>query len=93
MSIPGLIAVGGLSRFISPGENQLPKLVKVFSSKGKHQYEFGDMFDYKDNWVSVWANWINFDVDDGCFYLSFRHQNRIEKYSHEGNSCGKQTGS
>ncbi len=81
---PGLIAVGGLSRFISPEENKLPKLVKVFNLKGKLQYEFGDMFDYKDNWISVWANWLHFDVDDAYFYLSFRYQNRIEKYSLDG---------
>lgn len=70
---------------ISPKEKDLPRLIKVFDFKGKLQYEFGEMFDFKDNWVSLWANWIYFDVDDdGYFYLTFRHQNRVEKYSPEG---------
>jgi len=82
---PGLIAVGGFSKLSSPKEKDLPMLLQVFNLKGKLQYEFGEMFDYKDNWVSLWANWFFFDVDgNGYFYLAFRHQNRIEKYSPEG---------
>ena len=87
---PELVALGGLSRFVSPDEQNLPKLIKVFNLKGKLQYEFGDIFDYKDNWVNLWANWFYFDVDDeGCFYLAFRHQNRIEKYSPGGDLMWK----
>lgn len=82
---PELVAIGGISRFVSPEEKNLPKLIKVFNLKGKLQYEFGDIFDYEDNWVNLWANWFYFDVDDeGYFYLAFRHQNRVEKYSPGG---------
>ena len=82
---PGYVVVGGLSNLIPPKEKQLPKLLQVFNLRGKLEYEFGDMFDYKDNWVSLWANWFYFDVDeDGYFYLTFRHQNRVEKYTPEG---------
>jgi hypothetical protein len=83
---PGLIVMGGfVTRRISQKEKKLPKLLKVFNTKGKLQYEFGDMMDYKDNWLSLWANWHHFDLDkDGYAYLTFRHQNRIEKYSPDG---------
>ena len=87
---PGLIACGGISRLVSPEEENLPKLIKVFNLKGKLQYEFGDIYDYKDNWVNLWANWFYFDVDDeGNFCLTFRHQNRVEKYSSVGNLIWK----
>jgi len=82
---PGLVVVGGFSKLVPPNEKNLPKLLHLFNLKGKLQYELGDMFDYNDNWISFWANWFYFDVDeDSNFYLAFRHQNRIEKYSLEG---------
>jgi len=89
---PGLIAMGGYSGWIPPEEKTLPKLIIVFDLKGNLQYAFGDMFDYKDNWVSQHGNWFDYDVDKkGYIYLSFRFQNRIEKYSSKGKIIWKAT--
>jgi hypothetical protein len=89
---PGRIAMGGNFGWIPDEEKTLPKLVKVFDLDGNLQYSFGDILDYKDNWVSQHGNWFDYDVDKkGCFYLSFRYQNRIEKYSSKGKIIWKAT--
>lgn len=53
--------------------------------KGNLQFEFVDMLDYKSNLVNWRGNRIDYDIaKDGYFYVTFAHQNRIEKYSPEG---------
>jgi hypothetical protein len=66
-------------------EQELPKLIKVLNQKAEVQAEFCDQKDYKDFLVNRLGNRYHFFVDEeGCVYLAFDYQNRIEKYSPEG---------
>ncbi len=66
-------------------DKKLPKPVEIIDRKGKRQKAFGEMKDYGDLNVNSYANWIDFDVDgEDNICLSFRYQNRIEKYSRDG---------
>jgi len=83
----GLIAAGGNPgiRFTETKLQNLVKLIKVFDLKGNLQFEFVDMLDYKNNLVNEEGNRIDYDIGkDGYFYITFTHQNRVEKYSPEG---------
>jgi hypothetical protein len=83
----GRIATGGLFPLTLPGKkaSDFPKLIKILDEKGKLQKEFGEIRDYGQPLLTSHANWFNFDVDPtGNFLISFRYQNRIEKYSPEG---------
>jgi len=83
----GFIAIGGWPRiqFTEAKLQNLIKLIKVLDLKGNLQFEFVDMLDYKNNLVNWMGNRIDYDTTkDGCFYITFAHQNRIEKYSPEG---------
>jgi len=84
----GLIAAGGPPNFSLLAETKakdFPKLIKILDLKGNLQFEFVDMLDYKNNLVNERGNWIDFDAaKDGCCYVTFAYQNRIEKYSPEG---------
>jgi hypothetical protein len=83
----GWMVLGGwihLRELMRAGK-KLPKLVEIIDLKGKKQRAFGEMKDYGDLNVNSYANWIDFDVDgEDNICLSFRCQNRIEKYSGEG---------
>ncbi|MFC1554229.1 NHL repeat-containing protein [candidate division KSB1 bacterium] len=62
-----------------------PKLVKIFDSSGKLKNSFGESLDYNDNMMNSMGNSIYtaFDQENNVF-ISFQHQNRIEKYSPDG---------
>lgn len=83
----GLIATAGYPgiRFTEPKLQKLVKLIKVIDLKGNLGLELVDMFDFKSNKANVFGNLIDFDIGkDGCYYVSFKHQNRVEKYSPDG---------
>jgi sugar lactone lactonase YvrE len=66
-------------------EQELPKMIKVLDMEAKVQNQFGEQKDYKDFLVNRMGNRYHFFVDnEGCVYLAFDYQNRIEKYSPEG---------
>ncbi|MFO7981132.1 MAG: NHL repeat-containing protein [Candidatus Aminicenantes bacterium] len=66
-------------------KKELPKLIKVFDKEGSLVREFGDRFDFKHTLLNHMGNQYEFSVDeDDNVYLTFSHQNRIEKYSPEG---------
>jgi len=62
-----------------------PKLVKLLDPDYALQREFGEPFDYGDEITNSAGNSWEFSVDSrDNIYLCFRLQNRIEKYSPEG---------
>jgi hypothetical protein len=64
----------------------IPQLIRVLDLKGNPQFEFGDPHDFRNNLVNQNGNWADFDTgpqDD--FYITFWYQNRIERFSPEGN--------
>jgi len=83
----GEIIMGGLVnlRDLMGFRKKLSPLLTVINSKGKTQRTFGEMKDYGDINVNARANWIDIDVDkEDSACVSFRYQNRLEKYSPEG---------
>jgi len=63
----------------------LPKMLRLTDSQMNVLKEFGDMVDYKENITNETANWAFFEVDrNDNIYLEFSYQNRIEKYSPDG---------
>ena len=89
-----MVMGGGGMMMISPGgldENQdLGKLLSVLDSEGEIVQEFGEKLDYKDFLMSRMGNAFHFAVDkDGFAYVAFDYQNRIDKYSPEGNLLWK----
>lgn len=88
----GLLAVKGFMPMSDVEEKDinLLKLVKLLDLEGNVQKEFADVFDYGDGITTRYANYFDFDVDkNDNIYLSFFYQNRIEKYSPEGNLLWK----
>ncbi|HHF52198.1 MAG TPA: 6-bladed beta-propeller, partial [Candidatus Aminicenantes bacterium] len=66
-------------------EKELPKLIKVFDTEGNLINEFGEQLDFKNILMNRMGNQYEFAVDeDDCIYVTFLHQNRIEKYSPKG---------
>jgi sugar lactone lactonase YvrE len=66
-------------------DEELPKLIRVFNTEAEIQNEFGEQKDFKDFLVNRLGNRHHIFVDkEGCVYLAFDYQNRIEKYSPEG---------
>jgi hypothetical protein len=63
----------------------LDPLMQVMGKDGKVIKTFGEPRDYKHEMVNAHGNEVRFVVGpDGCIYVSFRFQNRLEKYSAEG---------
>jgi DNA-binding beta-propeller fold protein YncE len=76
---------GGFIMIPSFEENELSKLIKVYDREGNLVREFGEPFDFKHILMNRMGNQYEFAVDeDDCIYVTFMHQNRIEKYSPEG---------
>jgi sugar lactone lactonase YvrE len=78
---------GGIVFSFGPGgETQKPKkLMKLLDSDGSIQIEFGEPVTYKDNFVNRQGNNYSLAVDgNDNIYVSFEYQNRIEKYSPQG---------
>jgi len=66
-------------------EKELPKLIKIFDLKANLVQKFGEPFDFKHRLLNHIGNQYECTVDgDDFIYLTFLHQNRIEKYSPDG---------
>ena len=75
-----MIMSGGMDE-----DQDLGKLLTVLDSEGKVIQEFGEKLDYKDFLMNRSGNQYHFAVDkDGNMYVAFDVQNRIDKYSPEG---------
>ena len=75
----------GLQMVMMNQDEELPELIKVLDMEANVQNEFGEQRDYKDFLVNRMGNRHHIFVDkEGCVYLAFDYQNRIEKYSPEG---------
>jgi sugar lactone lactonase YvrE len=67
-------------------DQELPMLIKVLNKKAEVLKEFCEQKNYKDFLVNRLGNRYQFALDKtGNIYVSFLYQNRIEKYSPEGN--------
>jgi len=82
----GLLAVQAPLLYTSfADKDKLPKLIKLLDQEGKARKEFADIFDFGDPVTSSMGNSCFYDVDrNDNFILSFRAQNRVEKYSGDG---------
>jgi len=91
------LRVFGQDRYLAAVRRQLPiaeeedhmkglePLIQVMDRECNVLKTFGEARDYKHDLVNSTANQVRFAVGaDGFVYVSFRHQNRIEKYSAEG---------
>ncbi len=78
-------SVFSLEMGMRTGEEELPKLIKVVNQEAEVLNEFGDQKDYNDFLVNGMGNRFHFFVDEeGNVYVAFDYQNRIEKYSPDG---------
>lgn len=69
----------------APKPKSRPKLAKLLSPDLEVRLEFGDPVDYGDEITNAAGNSWQFAVDaENHIYLCFANQNRIEKYSSEG---------
>lgn len=83
----GLLAMKGTVEYAFEGKDNepLPKLIRLLDSEGNIEREFGEIFDYKHRLLNHRGNVFHFVTDQNDYiYLSFAHQNRIDKYSSEG---------
>ncbi|MEN6311670.1 MAG: NHL repeat-containing protein [Acidobacteriota bacterium] len=83
----GLIVRGGMFNLweLRAHPGKLPPLLELLDSDGKVRKAFGQATNYKDALVNTDANTFHFDVDrQGNVLVSFWHQNRIDKYSPDG---------
>ncbi|MEW5900623.1 MAG: NHL repeat-containing protein [Acidobacteriota bacterium] len=87
----GELAMAGSGGFmIMFGEEEekakaLPRMIKILDSEGKTVREFGSQRDFKDMLLNRMGNQAQFAVDgNDNIYIGFEFQNRIEKYSPEG---------
>jgi len=66
-------------------DQELPKLIKILNKEAEVQKEFGEQKNYSDFLVNRMGNRYHFTVDKkGNIFIAFDYQNRIEKYSPEG---------
>ena len=83
-----IMGSGGFMSFGPGGMNEdegLPKLMKVLNLEGEVQKEFGEKKDYNDFLMNRIGNAFHYTVDkNNNIYVSFDNQNRIDKYSPEG---------
>ena len=85
---------GGGMMIMGPGgmneDQDLGKLLSVLDTEGNVVKEFGEKLDYKDILMNRAGNRYHFAVDGaGYVYVAFDVQNRIEKYSPEGDLLWK----
>lgn len=83
-----VLAGGGLVSLWQLGQSRkkLPHLFTIVDAKGKKKKTFGEMKNYDDVNVNAHANGIALDVDgEDNVCVAFRHQNRVEKFSADGN--------
>ena len=82
-----IMGKGGIVFAFGPGgESQKPKkLMKLLDSEGNILREFGEPVTYKDSFVNRQGNNFHFAIDeDDNVYVSFEYQNRLEKFSPQG---------
>ena len=83
-----IMGSGGFMSFGPGGMSEdegLPKLMKVLNLEGEVQKEFGEKKDYNDFLMNRMGNAFHYTVDkNNNIYVSFDNQNRIDKYSPEG---------
>lgn len=66
-------------------DQELPELIKILNKEAEIQKEFGEQKNYSDFLVNRLGNRYHFAVDkNGYIFIAFDYQNRIEKYSPEG---------
>jgi sugar lactone lactonase YvrE len=86
----GLVTAGEGGFFFNDPEmlgqqKGLPRLFKKLDLDGKVMGEHGEPFDFGHPLVNQRGNQVRFAVDgEGCVYLAYLYQNRVEKYSPEG---------
>jgi sugar lactone lactonase YvrE len=84
----GLIVKGGGGLNLGAlmqNPKKLPPLLEILELNGKVKKAFGEATDYKDAQVNSIANSLDLDIDkQGNIVLSFWYQNRIDKYSPDG---------
>ncbi len=83
----GLIVKGGSmnSGVLMGTLKKLPKLLDVVDQNGRAKLDFGEATDYGDGVTTHYANQFVFDKDlEKNVCVSFRYQNRIEKYAPDG---------
>lgn len=82
-----IMGKGGIVFAFGPGgESQKPKkLMKLLDPEGNILREFGEPVTYKDSFVNRQGNNFNLAVDgNDNIYVAFEFQNRIEKFSPQG---------
>ena len=83
-----IMGSGGFMSFGPGGMNEdevLPKIIKVLDMEGEVKKEFGEKKDYNDFLMNRMGNAFHYTVDkNNNVYVSFDNQNRIDKYSPEG---------
>jgi len=77
--------VVGCSLGIRHDNSKENPILKIYDTKGNIEHEFGEPFLLATAWKSRSANWTSITVDDdNNIFLAFNFQNRIEKYSDNG---------
>ncbi len=95
--ISSYLRIFGPDRYISAAQRRLPiaeeednmkglePLMQVMDRECNVLKTFGEPRDYKHGLVNQAGNEVRYAVgEDGFVYVSFRHQNRIEKFDAEG---------
>ncbi len=85
----GDILMGGAGMFsgLLPGSEleEQPGLVRLFTGRGESKGTFGIPLNYNDIMLNLQGNKFHFTIDKyDNVYLAFNYQNRIDKYSPEG---------
>jgi hypothetical protein len=83
----GFIAIGGMAGLpeILQRRKKSPNLLFLRDQEWKIQTSFCEAREYGDPNVDFWANELYFDLDaDENICVSFKYQNRIDKYSQDG---------
>jgi len=78
---------GGIVFAFGPGggSQEPEKLMKILDAAGNILNQFGEPVTYKDSFVNRTGNNFSFAIDkNDNVYVSFEYQNRIEKYSPQG---------
>jgi hypothetical protein len=66
-------------------QSRLARILKLLDQEGNAVKEFGEPFDYGDPLASIQGNFVDLDVDENDhIVVSFRFQNKIEKFSPDG---------
>jgi len=74
-----------LISFMPPQEDKKESLLCVFNENGNIVREFGELITHEIDIISRLINNIYFETDNSKnIYVSFQYENRIEKYTREG---------